>query len=54
MTANEFVTKFDHLAAKAGLTEEVHNDLLITLFGPTLSYAVTDWIYSRQTLPTRE
>ena len=53
MAVNEFISKFDHLIAKAGLTEEIHNDLLITLFEATPSLAVIDWIYARQTLLTR-
>ena len=53
MTANEFVTKFNHLATNAGSTEAIHNELLITIFKPALSYAITDWIYSGIDLPTQ-
>ena len=53
MTANEFITKFDHLTTKARLLEAIHNDLLITLFEPTLSYTITDQIYSRINLLAR-
>ena len=49
----EFFTQFDYLVGKAGLTEDRHNDLLITILEPTLNYVITDWIYARAKLPVR-
>src|SRR6202043_3645331 len=36
----EFFTRFNYLVGKAGLTEDHHNDLLITMLEPTLDYAI--------------
>src|ERR1700726_1228544 len=36
----EFFTRFDYLVGKARLTEDCHNDLLITMLEPTLDYAI--------------
>ena len=41
-TVPEFFTRFDFLVRKAGLMEDCHNDLLITILKPALNYAITD------------
>jgi hypothetical protein len=51
MLVNEFLTRFDFLNAKVGLTDTIHNDLLITLLEPALAYAITDQIYTSTKLP---
>ena len=42
----EFFTRFDYLVRKARLTEDCHNDLLITILKPALDYTITDQIYT--------
>src|ERR1700731_4466637 len=47
----EFFTRFNYLVRKARLTEDRHNDLLITILKPTLDYVITDQIYAGAKLP---